>query len=367
MTWRENGWVGIGTKNPNYPLEVVSSGNTLRARCTGSGIGVYTSSSSGFGIYSDAPENFLNGLTGFAQTNPTHRVTVNGAIGIQQSGTTKFHLNYYNNGFNISETNVADYRFYVKEGGNVGIGTSNPTKKLHVNGDVNVGDTLYAGALQADLVKADNIVNEVGIASVAGDVISQDVTTSWSPYLTCEITVPDGGYVLAIGTALFILDHGISGNTEAMLACSDMANSLNGSYYQMFGLFTDVSAGTYFASVTTQRLFSVPSQGTYTYYLIAEREPDNPVSIRYKQMRLLYIATHYGSKNGEPVNALPDEINMSEIMPNLEPEQTGSVLSGNRKTDSEFDGGISALVGRIDALTTEIEALKRRFREAENE
>jgi hypothetical protein len=52
-------------------------------------------------------------------------------------GTTKWHVNQLfagtTSGLNIAETGVADSRLFIKAGGNVGIGTGNPTNRLHVD------------------------------------------------------------------------------------------------------------------------------------------------------------------------------------------------------------------------------------------
>jgi hypothetical protein len=359
MTWRDNGNVGIGTTGPNYPLEVVSSDTPLRSRSTGSGIGVYASSSSGFGVYSDAPKNFMGGLTGFGQTNPTHRITVNGAIGLQQSGTTKYHLNYYNNGFNISETNVADYRLYIKAGGNVGIGTSNPTAKLHVAG------TLHADSFEADAINNYNISDEVGVAG-ASATGGELLATSWSSHLSFEITVPSAGYVLALGDAYLSLYHGVSGITDGHIAISDLPDDPNGSFSQSFHLYSNVPAGYYGTSVSCQRLFDVASAGVYTYYMIAERDPDNEAHIYSKQMRLIFIPTSYASKNGQTITDIEDRNPEVEAIPD-------NYLNSNRDAHGEGSmanslGGeeLGALVSRLESLTTEIEALKNRILTLEN-
>jgi hypothetical protein len=52
-------------------------------------------------------------------------------------GTTKWHVNQLvagtTSGLNVAETGVGDSRLFIKAGGNVGIGTSNPTNRLHVD------------------------------------------------------------------------------------------------------------------------------------------------------------------------------------------------------------------------------------------
>lgn len=89
--YRSSGKVGIGTSNPRDPLGIRAQGTQ-------------------------------QGLISFEDPN----------------GVTKWHLeqNFGGNtpGLNFVETGVADFRLFIKAGGNVGIGTSNPTSRLYVNG-----------------------------------------------------------------------------------------------------------------------------------------------------------------------------------------------------------------------------------------
>lgn len=62
------------------------------------------------------------------------------------TGANKWHVNLTgNNDLNIAETGIADARFFVETGGNVGIGTSNPDAKLDVAGDIKYSGTLHMG------------------------------------------------------------------------------------------------------------------------------------------------------------------------------------------------------------------------------
>jgi hypothetical protein len=70
---------------------------------------------------------YINSSTG------SERININGAVGFQNtSGTQKYHLSYFNDGLNFTETGVADYRIFIKDGGNVGIGTAAPGSLLQV-------------------------------------------------------------------------------------------------------------------------------------------------------------------------------------------------------------------------------------------
>jgi hypothetical protein len=54
------------------------------------------------------------------------------------SGTPKWHWNLLANGLNFVESNVADYRLFLEDGGDVGINTSDPTEVLDVNGGARI-------------------------------------------------------------------------------------------------------------------------------------------------------------------------------------------------------------------------------------
>ncbi|MBQ4822267.1 hypothetical protein [Aquimarina sp. MMG016] len=49
------------------------------------------------------------------------------------SGTPEWHWNLLGNGLNFVESNVADYRMFLENGGNLGINTDNPEATLDIN------------------------------------------------------------------------------------------------------------------------------------------------------------------------------------------------------------------------------------------
>lgn len=48
------------------------------------------------------------------------------------SGNNQWHLNYLDGGLNFAETGVSNFRLYLEDGGNVGVGIGAPTARLHV-------------------------------------------------------------------------------------------------------------------------------------------------------------------------------------------------------------------------------------------
>lgn len=50
------------------------------------------------------------------------------------AGNPDWHFNLLSGGLNFVESGVADYRIFLQNGGNVGIGTNGPTERLDVNG-----------------------------------------------------------------------------------------------------------------------------------------------------------------------------------------------------------------------------------------
>jgi hypothetical protein len=183
VTFAKTGRVGIGTNAPGFRLDVQggqinsSGGLCIAGDCKTSwaqvGGGSTQWTTSGSNIY------YNSGNTGIGTVSPTNKLTVTGdGSGIAQIGTTGCANNYVgitlaitvapggctNYTFASSPTDQTLYinrptgnsirfrennsyspdQMIIASGGNVGIGTSNPTAKLDVNGSINVTGNINA-------------------------------------------------------------------------------------------------------------------------------------------------------------------------------------------------------------------------------
>ena len=99
---------------------------------------LYLQSGGRVGVGTNAPYARL-GVKALPGTNDL--VSFNAA-----DGATKWHLNLTGGrSLNFAETGVADARIFIEAGGNVGIGTADPTTKLDVAGDIKYSGNLNMG------------------------------------------------------------------------------------------------------------------------------------------------------------------------------------------------------------------------------
>jgi len=198
MTIKPSGNVGIGTTGPVSALQVnseISVGATDNDR----GIISYTAGSTdtlGFGTRSDSTNyfdtlNIKQGNVGIGTTGPNEKLDVNGAIEVR--GTTAGYgatsnVGMVDNGVGLrllsfgDASNFGVISFYsakqnnangtermrIDNQGNVGIGTTGPSGKLHVAGTLSVGSAVVAKTFHTSW---DGGIIQVGLG---GSIFSYD-------------------------------------------------------------------------------------------------------------------------------------------------------------------------------------------------
>ncbi len=152
MSLTSGGNVGIGTTIPSSQFHVVGASGTGPPR-TGSG-SLYIQDNGG------APLNGGSVLFGAIQG---YWAGIKGLINFG-GGNTTGDLAFYTR--NTSGDATLSERLRITNSGNVGIGTTTPTEKLHINGNVNVNGAITSSAL-GTAVNGSAVVG-YGVRGVAG-------------------------------------------------------------------------------------------------------------------------------------------------------------------------------------------------------
>jgi hypothetical protein len=181
---KAGGNIGVGTVAPAGAVSIKSKDvnqGTLSFFTPGSADVEYDGGADKLFVFKDSQ----NGRTCFMQTQlgvgtatPRNPFAVRATGAAEElvsfetaAGATKWHLNQAlantNGGLNFAETNVADGRLFLENGGNVGIGTTKPLAPLHVAGSFAKVDG--AGGEQA-YIGGDGVANDVQVGSMNGGV-----------------------------------------------------------------------------------------------------------------------------------------------------------------------------------------------------
>ena len=113
----------------------------------------------------------VNRATSFKDHPLVLRANGNDILAFEDSaGVPKWHWNILGGGLNFVESNVADYRLFLKNGGNVGFDTSNPAYTADINGTARIVNTPTITTANKVLVKN----------PVTGQISEQNISNSQS-------------------------------------------------------------------------------------------------------------------------------------------------------------------------------------------
>lgn len=209
------GNVGIGTLNPAQKLSVAGAvESTSGGFKFPDGTTQTTAAISPPTYWAVNGGNIYNtnaGLVGIGTNSPDRPLTIRGSGPSDQwislknnSGSTRWHLNHLNGGFNIAETAIADGRLFLRPGGNVGIGTTDPQAKLDVAGATRTQVLTITGG--SDIAEPYNVGDVT--PPIPGMVLSIDSTrvgelrVSRSAYDTAVAGIVSGANGVRVGLTL---------------------------------------------------------------------------------------------------------------------------------------------------------------------
>jgi len=284
---------------------------------TGTYHGVYgeSMSSAGTGVSGSAPYNGVYGQSsGYKGRGIIGEAIGNNSIGIMGLAISENSTGVWGEGANqgvygksdlttgkgifgqvTSDAGFSGYfdggKFYVS--GKVGIGTTTPSKKLHVMGSAQVRDTLYANVVNANKVTimpglANSIVGTSGIKALA---------TTWTELNSVTINVPAAGYVLLIVSCDLGSIHTFGDFTQASLGVSETSDGTG--VKETAYMFVSNSEGSEYINehISFQAVMQIATSGSHTFYLmgkISSEDHTDEVHRNLCHLTALYFPVAYG-------------------------------------------------------------------------
>jgi hypothetical protein len=138
VVFKYDGNVGIGTTSPTARLHISSSSNDGLAQFKIEGVNAPSTFNWASTFINSALGSSRNYISLIGQALSSRN---SGYIGFNHSGTTGSTSNFLTFGL-YGVDNILN----INGSGNVGIGTTSPTRKLDVNGDANIGTNLVVGS-----------------------------------------------------------------------------------------------------------------------------------------------------------------------------------------------------------------------------
>jgi hypothetical protein len=215
MTIKSNGNVGIGTTTPTSKLNV--NGQLTIDQKNFGGYG-------GLLIKGDGPgSNYPNIAMTVKNTNNEDVVAgyIGGSITNKTAGSEAMNLSFLTSESGLSGLSE---KMTIKSNGNLGIGTTTPTSKLNVNGQITI-DQKNFGGYGGLLIKGDGPgSNYPNIAMTVKNTNNEDVVAG---YIGGTISNKTAGSE-AMDLAFLTSESGLSGLSEKMTIKSNGAIAVNG-------------------------------------------------------------------------------------------------------------------------------------------
>jgi hypothetical protein len=217
--------------------------------------------------------------------------------------------------------------------------------------------------LPASSISASETLDEPGVASVRTHYTSGTALQLQNGFNTLafrSITVPAGGYVLALASAQPTITHDSPTNSQAEFGVSDDTDSFPENQDCLLMIDGDNPDGVYTMPVTVHGLFQVPGAGTYTYYFLG-RLYSGTYTGNDVQFTLVYFSTDHGAV--DPTFADGDQGELSV-------EAEGTVFSKAEEIAQEREEEERAHRERVERemaeMRAQIEALQQEIDGAAN-